>query len=300
MCERRISLSARRLAIEPRRPRSGPAGRAPPGCADRRARRCRRRHRPRARPPPTPAANRSSAAHQRRGGERGRDLRAVEQREALLRREFAAAQARCGRARRRPASTRAAEPDLADADERRRDMRERRQIARGADRALGRDAGIGAGIDQREQRLDHLAADAGMAAAPARCLQDAGSAARSRRRAAARCRRRGSARAGAAARPSLGVLDARLGEAAEAGIDAIDRAVLAQDRAHGFGGAIDRRMRRRDRGGSGRPARAALSSARVRWPGRSVKAAGMRDLALGRPWAVNDVRSEIASAARRP
>ena len=71
-------------------------------------------------------------------GERvgGRELRAVEQRQAFLGAERRAARGRRAPAPRRRACARRRRNDLADADHRRRHVGERREIARGADRAL--------------------------------------------------------------------------------------------------------------------------------------------------------------------
>ena len=52
----------------------------------------------------------------------------------------------------------ALDPDLADPDQGRRQVCERSQIPRGADRALGGNTGVDAGIDERKQRFDHLLA----------------------------------------------------------------------------------------------------------------------------------------------
>ena len=120
------------------RPRPGRAGCARGGCGDRTGCRCRRAasvptaHR---RPGPRRTAVRACAQAGDRQG--GRDLGAVEQRQAFL----GAERQRC-QADRASASaagiTRPAIADLADADQRQRQMRERRQITRGADRALCR------------------------------------------------------------------------------------------------------------------------------------------------------------------
>ena len=89
---------------------------------------------------------------------RGRELRAVEKREPLLRSELAGAKARAferGRGR----QDLGAESRLADADHRRSHMGERREVARGADRALrrhdGRDAALEHRLEQRERRRAH-------------------------------------------------------------------------------------------------------------------------------------------------
>ena len=118
----------------------------------------------------------------------GRELRAVEQRQTLLRRERERRQPGLGeRLRRR--HRRVADPRLADADHRRRHMGERREIAGGADRALRRHDRDHAAL---EHRLDERAASpAARRRRPARgCRASAPSSAASPRRASARRRRR--------------------------------------------------------------------------------------------------------------
>ena len=62
-----------------------------------------------------------------------------------------------------PGEALAAEPRLALADERQREMRERREIAGGADRAARRHDRQNAALEQREQQLDRLDPRAGVA-----------------------------------------------------------------------------------------------------------------------------------------
>ena len=85
----------------------------------------------------------------------GGDLRAVEQREALLGRE----------------PDRIGQTDLADAHQCEREMRERREIARGADRSFRRDARIDALVVHPQQRVHRLRANAGSARGEARDLE---------------------------------------------------------------------------------------------------------------------------------
>ena len=89
---------------------------------------------------PVTSAARNSVSASNRRGERvgGRELRAVEQRQAFLRRRARAARGRRAPAPRRRARAVAVDEDLADADHGRRHVRQRREIARGADRALAR------------------------------------------------------------------------------------------------------------------------------------------------------------------
>ena len=53
-----------------------------------------------------------------------------------------------------PAGALAVDDELALADQRQREMRERREVARGADRALRRHERDEAGVEEREQRVD--------------------------------------------------------------------------------------------------------------------------------------------------
>ena len=166
-------------------------------------------------------------ARQRLGG---RELRAVEQREALLRRRARPARVRRARARRRPACARPSRPGLADADHRGRQMRERREIARGADRALARDhrndvarehrcrAGRPSPAARRRRRAPRLASFSAIISrtiAGAHRLADAG---RVREHEVALQRR------------ELVGGDAHVRELAEAGVDAVDRLALGDDR----------------------------------------------------------------------
>ncbi|OXC72128.1 hypothetical protein BSU04_43375 [Caballeronia sordidicola] len=102
--------------------------------------------------------------------ERRGSLRAVEQRKtffSLQRQRFEAGYAQPVQ-RTRPLAT---DGDFANTEQRRRHMRKRRQIARCAHRTLDRDDRQDIGVEQRDQRVDHLAADARMPAPQARHLQ---------------------------------------------------------------------------------------------------------------------------------
>ncbi len=95
--------------------------------------------------------------------ERGRHLRAVEQREPLFRRKLEWREA--GRGERLGAGEHAAVALCgAFADQDQSEMRKRRQIARGADRALRGKTRDHARIGELRERVDHFPAHAGMTA----------------------------------------------------------------------------------------------------------------------------------------
>ena len=132
----------------------------------------RRRRRPR----------RAAAARRARASAAGRrhQVRAVDEREALLglerdRREAGARRAPRRRAARSPSTSR-----LALADEHERDVRQRREVARRADRALGRHHGHDAALEHRQQQLDDLLAHARVPAPQRRGEQQRASRARPR------------------------------------------------------------------------------------------------------------------------
>src|SRR2546421_12366135 len=109
---------------------------------------------------------------------------------------------------------------LADAKEREREMRERREIARSAHRPLGRDARIEAAVVELEQPLDQQRSHAGVAAREALDLE--------RERQSDRGvvqQRSGARRMGEHDVPlqllELAVGDARLRKPGEGGVDAI-------------------------------------------------------------------------------
>jgi len=175
--------------------------------------------------------------------ERGRDLRAVDQRQAFLgrqreRREADRAQRRVGR------HALAVLPELALADQRQRQVGERRQVARGADRALRGDPRHQARVQHRQQRVDHLLAHARRAARQAAGLEG------QRQPHHRRGKRRPDAHAVRADQVELQPVelvgrDARAGELAEAGVDAVDRPLAG-------GGARDRRGAGAQAGSRGR------------------------------------------------
>jgi len=121
-------------------------------------------------------------------------------------------------------------------------MGERREVAGRADRAVQRDAGQHVGVGEREQRLDHYPAHAGMAACERGGLEhedethdgvvDGRTGARGMRQ---------QERSLQLGKP--GVVDARAREQPEAGIDAVDGAMVGHDARDGRGGGVDARFR---------------------------------------------------------
>ena len=77
------------------------------------------------------------------------------EREPLLRRQLHRLEPDA-RERLRPRQPLAVDPRLALADERQREVRERREVAGGADRAAARHDGQHAAVEEREQQLDRL------------------------------------------------------------------------------------------------------------------------------------------------
>ena len=67
-----------------------------------------------------------------------------------------------------PGTRPAVDDRLAFADEHEREVRERREVAAGADRAAARHDRVHAGVEQRDQRIERARADAGVARTPAR------------------------------------------------------------------------------------------------------------------------------------
>ena len=134
--------------------RSGRAARATHGYGGRTARRCPWRHRPTGDPATRAAARQSSAANNPSKRQSGRDLGAVQQGQTFLGLQHQRLKPR----RRQPFRRRnglAADRDFADADQGRRQVGQRRQIARSADGALGRDHRQDAMIGESQQQLDH-------------------------------------------------------------------------------------------------------------------------------------------------
>ena len=91
-------------------------------------------------PTTSAASSTGSKREQRVQRQRGRDLGAVDQRQAFLGREHQRRDAGAPAAPARPGTRSAVDQHLAFADQRQRQVRQRRQVARGADRALARDA----------------------------------------------------------------------------------------------------------------------------------------------------------------
>ena len=176
---------------------------------------------------------------QRQHGRRG--LGAVDQRQSFLgrrpyRREAGCAQRLAGGPPGR------AVPHVAFADQGQGDVRERRQVAAGPDRAAARHVGMDAGVEQREQRLERLDADARVALG-----QHVGA---QRHRRAHRAHRQRLADAGGVAAHQVhlqgvevGAVDARLRERPEAGVDAVDRRVAVGRAIDDGAGRDDRRAR---------------------------------------------------------
>ena len=135
-------------------------------------------------------------------------------------------------------TTRAVDDELAFADQRQRQVRERREVARGADRSLRRNERNEAGVVDREQRVDDDLAHARVAARQARRLQ-AEHQPHDRRGSASPtptlCERiRLSCRLG-----QVAGVDARSGELAEAGVDAVDRRGAGGGALHDRGAGAD-------------------------------------------------------------
>ena len=173
--------------------------------------------------------------------QRGARLRAVDQRQAFLRAELQRFEAEPFE-RGGGGNDLAGQVDPAIAHQRRDQVRERREVAAGADAALRRDQRHGVGVEQPLQRLDHERPNARMAAAEPEQLQDD-----HQPRHVARQR---IAEAGAVRQDQVGLQlgqafgrDARVGEQAEAGVDAIDGLAAGDD-------ALDRRRRSRRRAAS--------------------------------------------------
>jgi hypothetical protein len=193
----------------------------------------------RERPGDERAAENVLGREQAGGSKRRRNLGAVEERQALLGGEVHRRQAGGLEALQR-GDRAAASAHLADAQQHGRHMGQRRQVAGGTDRALGRDARVDAGIDQLHQRLQHAPPHAGVAEREAVDLQDHDQAHEpviEQRPGAGGMRQHEAAL-------QLGHLivgDARTRQRAEAGVDAVDGAALADHRLHGVGARFHRR-----------------------------------------------------------
>ena len=191
--------------------------------------------------------------------ERGRDLGAVQQREPFLRPELERLDT-CGLERRDAILFLALHTYPALADQRERQVRERREVTGGANRALRRHDGMDACVREREKPLNHDRAHAREAAREACRLQHQDHPhrrVRERRADAGRVR----AHEVELQRREFVVGDPCLCELAEAGVDAVERLAGREPRAH-------RRERRLDGAppalGEGKRIRAARNAAQVR------------------------------------
>jgi hypothetical protein len=186
----------------------------------------------------------------------GRHLGAVDQRQALFRGQRDRLDA--GRGQRGGGIEQAAvDPYLAHAQHCQRHVRQRRQVARGADRALRRDRGHDPGVVQRHQRIHDPGAHAGIAARQAADLRQEDQAHHVVRQQLAGAHR---VRQDQVALQLLQLVlrDMGLGQDAEAGIDAVGRIALGHDGPDRGGRGFDRAVRvgrQGQRGGRG-PGRA--------------------------------------------
>jgi hypothetical protein len=128
---------------------------------------------------------------------------------------------------------------VANAEQRGRHMRERREIARSADRTLHGDHRQHVGIEQRDQRVHHFAADARMTAAEARQLERYQQTHDWTRHWCAYANRVREHQI-ALQQFELVVRDMGAGETAETGVDAVGGLTLRGDIGHGLGAGVDR------------------------------------------------------------
>ena len=175
--------------------------------------------------------------------QRRRHLRAVEQREPLLGHQLERFQARrgerVGARQHAPADAR-----LALADQHRREMRERRQVARRADRPLRRNARHDAGVRDVHDQVDDFPAHARVPARERRGLQRHDEPDRRVVEQRPRSRAvRAHERALQLGQPR--VVDARAREEAEAGVDAVDGIAAREDLRNRRGRGVHARLRRR-------------------------------------------------------
>ena len=197
--------------------------------------------------------------------ERGHELRAVDEREPFLRLQPHRLEARPARARRRPGSARPFERGLALADQRQREMGERREVAAGADGAAARHVRQHAAVEALDEQLDGDRARARVALRQRVRAQQ-------HRRADDLVRVRLADPAGVAAQEAeLELLGQLLGdrardEAAEAGVDAVGVLLAAVrgllDELAGRAHALARRVGERDRAARGRATSQTSASAR--------------------------------------
>ena len=170
--------------------------------------------------------------------DRGRGLGAVDQRQPFLGREHERIAAE-SRKRGGGGHDRSAKVDAAFAHQGRDHVRERGEVARGADAALRRNHGHGVSIEQRHQRVNHFAPHARMAATePDQLERDHQPDGAARERVA-----KPAAVAEDQIALKVGELrrgDARLGEQSETGVDAIDGLARGDDAFDRAGGGVDR------------------------------------------------------------
>ena len=169
--------------------------------------------------------------------QRGGDLGAVQQRQALLGAELDRRQAGALERRRRGQGL-ARQHDLALAQQHRGELGERRQVARGADRALGGQDRKRVGVEQGQECFDHAAPDARAALGECVDLEQEHQAGDPRRE------RRTDAGAMGQHHPALQLgdlvgVDGGFRQAAEAGIDAVDAAPLPEHGGDGFRRGLD-------------------------------------------------------------
>ena len=177
-------------------------------------------------PATTAAAKRFSAAKRPMQRQRGRDLRAVEQRQSFLGAEREGREPRDLESPRARAAISPLWRTLPQPEQHRGHVGERGEIARGADGALRRNARIHARVEQRHHRIDHLGSHARVAAREARDLEQHREAHRGivEQRAHAHAVREHEV---ALQQLQLVVGDVRLGELAEARVDAVDGLAFA-------------------------------------------------------------------------
>ena len=173
-------------------------------------------------------------------GQSGRDLGAVQQGQTFLGLQHQRLKPR----RRQPFRRRnglAADRDFADADQGRRQVGQRGQIARSTDGAFGRDHRQDAMIGESQQRLDHDRTNAGVAARQTGGLEGEDQAYRGR------CERRPCACGVGEHQPGLEfpqalIRDALPGEQAEPRVDAIGRVAARDDPGDRRRRGFDRRF----------------------------------------------------------
>ena len=146
--------------------------------------------------------------------------------------------------RRRSGHALAVDEHLAFADQRKRHVRERREVAGGADRALRGHVRHQSRVVHGDQRVDDFFPHAGRTAREARGLEREHQAHHRRRQ---RIADTDAVRSDQVElkRGEIVLADARLRELAEAGIDAIDRRVAARGALHDVGRCLQRRAYRR-------------------------------------------------------